>query len=123
MLGCAEERAHVVQKAHKRKLVYTNSCTWEGLVFLPMAVDTFSSWYVDALSPRHPPRQGAGVHGGAQGRGAGATLVPEAGHHPGEGQCSYAPGQEADLHGLQGCTKLFSFLELEFFLIIFSANA
>ena len=50
VVGCAEDGAYAVQKAHERKLrKYAEDCAKEGLAFQPMAVDTFGGWHEEAL--------------------------------------------------------------------------
>ena len=47
----AEEGSHAVNYAYKNKQnKYQDRCNAEGLKFVPLAVDTFSSWQKDSLS-------------------------------------------------------------------------
>ena len=47
---CAEEGAYAVEKAHNGKLAaYADRVEAEGLVCLPLAVDTFGGWHPEAL--------------------------------------------------------------------------
>ena len=48
--GCAVDGAHAAEHAHQLKVrKYSARCEREGLVFIPMAVDTFGRWHPKAL--------------------------------------------------------------------------
>ena len=51
MVQCAVEGDHAVKQAYKAKLrKFQALCTSKGLVFFPLAVDTFRGWHKDSLT-------------------------------------------------------------------------
>ena len=47
----AKDGGHAVQTAHDKKVKrYRERCEREGLIFLPLAVDTLGGWHEEALA-------------------------------------------------------------------------